>query len=288
MKSEDTVIQHVTNVQKLASQLKDAGHEVTEMDIMAKILGSLPAKYSMLSTAWDSVPVADQTVGVLLERLIKEESRLTADDSAANALAAVKFCDKKKGARSDKDTHFKERSDRQGKMAVECYYCKKKGHFARDCHKQKRDKKFEKERTNNENSAFIITSSRSKRFELNSFESAQSSGEVQNMMARDMKDIWITDSGASCHMTYRREWLTDYKSVVGEMVSLGNDKQCNVSGKGTVLIKRFINGHWEEGKLEDVLLVPQIKKKFVFGGCVHKKRFLCQFQRTKCCIKERQ
>lgn len=122
MKSEDTVIQHVTNVQKLASQLKDAGHEVTEMDIMAKILGSLLAKYSMLSTAWDSVPVADQTVGVLLERLIKEESRLTADDSAANALAAVKICDKKKGVRSDKDTHFKKRSDRQGKMAVECYY----------------------------------------------------------------------------------------------------------------------------------------------------------------------
>ncbi|XP_011351034.1 uncharacterized protein LOC105287218 [Ooceraea biroi] len=88
MKPEDSVIQHVTNVQKLASQLKDAGQEVNETDIMAKILGSLPPKYSTLATAWDSVPIAEQSVGVLLERLIKEENRMSEEDSAASALAA--------------------------------------------------------------------------------------------------------------------------------------------------------------------------------------------------------
>jgi len=44
------------------------------MDIMMEILGSLSAKYSVLSTAWDNVPVEDQKVGVLLEKLIKEEN----------------------------------------------------------------------------------------------------------------------------------------------------------------------------------------------------------------------
>lgn len=41
MKPEESVIQHVTNVQKLASRLKDTGQEITEVDVMVKILGSL-------------------------------------------------------------------------------------------------------------------------------------------------------------------------------------------------------------------------------------------------------
>lgn len=53
MKLEDSVIQHVTNVQKLTSQLKDAGHEMNKTDVMAKILGSLPPKYSTLAMVWD-------------------------------------------------------------------------------------------------------------------------------------------------------------------------------------------------------------------------------------------
>lgn len=96
MKPEESVIQHVTNVQKLASRLKDTGQEITEVNVMAKILGSLLQKYSTLATAWDSMPVADQTIGVLLERLIKEESRMTEEDSMTNALAALKVRSGKK------------------------------------------------------------------------------------------------------------------------------------------------------------------------------------------------
>lgn len=84
-------------------------------------------------------------------------------------------------------------------------YCKKKGHFARDCNKQKRDKKCELERTNSENSAFIIISSKKERLESNSSNSVKSGGQLQKLMANDMKDTWITDGGASCSMTYRRE-----------------------------------------------------------------------------------
>lgn len=37
MKPEDSVIHHVSNVQRLANQLKDAGQEINNLDIMAKI-----------------------------------------------------------------------------------------------------------------------------------------------------------------------------------------------------------------------------------------------------------
>lgn len=57
---------------------------------MVRILSSLPPKYSTLATTWDSVLLAEQKVGVLLERLIKEENRMTEEDTATSALAMLK------------------------------------------------------------------------------------------------------------------------------------------------------------------------------------------------------
>jgi len=101
-------------------------------------------------------------------------------------------------------------------------------------------------------------------------------------MASDIKDTWITDSGASCYDLLTR--VID-KSVEGEMVSLGNDKQCNVSGKETVLIKRFINGHWEEGKIEEVLFVLQIKRNLFSVGACTRKGFHVSFNEQRVVLK---
>lgn len=51
MESSDTVVQHVTHIKNLVSQLRDVGQLIDENDVMAKILGSLPAKYNTLITA---------------------------------------------------------------------------------------------------------------------------------------------------------------------------------------------------------------------------------------------
>ncbi|KMQ88694.1 integrase core domain protein [Lasius niger] len=42
---------YVTAIQNLASQLKDVGEVISEIDIMANILGTLPPKYNALVTA---------------------------------------------------------------------------------------------------------------------------------------------------------------------------------------------------------------------------------------------
>lgn len=54
MNPSDSVVQHITQIQNLVSKIRDTGHRMDETDIMAKILGSLPSKYSTLVTAWDS------------------------------------------------------------------------------------------------------------------------------------------------------------------------------------------------------------------------------------------
>lgn len=234
MKSEDTVIQLVASVQNLASQLKDAGQDMHDVEIMAKVLGSLPPKYSTLVTAWDSVPIAEQKIGVLLERLIKEENRLNVEGEVTSALSAISVSERKgKLTKGNKDKRNK-KYDNKGKSTVECFYCKKKGHMARECRKKQRDKHRETDKVS-ENGAFVATVTDKRSNELLT---AISREEIQVINSLAPEDIWITDSGASRHMTYRREWLTEFKPIDGEVVSLGNSEQCRVTGSGTVMINK--------------------------------------------------
>jgi len=86
MAPNDSVAQHIAKVENMARQLKDVGEKVTDITIMAKILGSLPAKFSAFVTAWDSVEANNQTFESLTQRLIKEESRMSVIDETSGAL----------------------------------------------------------------------------------------------------------------------------------------------------------------------------------------------------------
>jgi len=55
MNLNDSVVSHIAKIQNMARQLRDVGEAMSDVAIMAKILGSLPSKYNALITAWDSV-----------------------------------------------------------------------------------------------------------------------------------------------------------------------------------------------------------------------------------------
>ncbi|KMQ86359.1 copia protein, partial [Lasius niger] len=185
MSSTDTVAQHVAKIENMARQLKDVGEELSEVMIIAKILGTLPSKFNALVTAWDSVSERDQKKEVLVERLIKEESRLTTVDETSNALAAIKVQD---GSTNSKDN---------------------------PSHKSRNSDKMSE--------AFLVS-------EPNCY---------TRILNSDVKDVWILDSGASKHMSFRREWFIDLDESYRETVSLGDESICKVMGRGTILIKRF-------------------------------------------------
>ncbi len=45
---------------------------------------------------------------------------------------------------------------------------------------------------------------------------------------------WIIDSGATQHMTFKREWFTTYESIVPRKVYMGDDTILEATGKGSV------------------------------------------------------
>jgi len=262
MVPEDSVVEHFTKVQNLAQQLRDIGQNIDDVSIMAKILGSLPPKYNAFRTAWDSMDEKRQTLDNLMERLIKEESHYSADDDAASALAAMtinkKKTSKKKNSSKPPNQSKKKDGDQCKKKDGDCYYCGKKGHYARDCRKKKHDNEEKRSRTSSsENCAFMLTGS------SNSMPSME---DVQQLLRVGMEDVWLTDSGASCHVTFHREWLSDYRSVSGEKVKLGDDAECDVRGIGNVHIEKLVRGTWENATIRNVFFVPKIKKNLLSVG----------------------
>lgn len=65
---------HITEIETMASQLQDVEAPVSEIQIMTKIICTLPPSYRSFTTAWDSVPAAEKTIALLTSRLLKEET----------------------------------------------------------------------------------------------------------------------------------------------------------------------------------------------------------------------
>jgi len=112
------------------------------------------------------------------------------------------------------------------KKNVVCYFCKKRGHISRYCLKRKNASRsnISPENPNVENSvdvsAFIVTEAKI----------------IADLLDRDVKNIWFLDSGASKHMTFRREWLYDFHETTNETVSLGDSTPHSIRSPQDILI----------------------------------------------------
>jgi len=213
-------------------------------------LGSLPGKYNALVTAWDSVGREEQTLDNLRLRLINEEARIIATDEASDALAAMSLKVNKTQQRTREKRPQHSRTD-----SVECYYCHKPGHYAKNCRKKKRDEDRgtrDKDRDNRTQDNRRCKSRNSESNTRAAFSAEAAGTDFRRIAAKDM---WLLDSGASKHMTFRSDWISDLQKYSDEHVLLGDGKTCKVHGRGTVYIKRLVNNQWLEGSLENVFYV---------------------------------
>ncbi|KAK2985408.1 hypothetical protein RJ640_002988 [Escallonia rubra] len=151
---------HISEFNRLVSQLSSIDVKLEEEDQTILLLSSLPKSYETLKTTLligKETLLVDDVMSALMD-----SSRVNGTSSSNQGQGLVVRSENKNGhgrgkgrSRSRNSEHGKDRSKsrrKQDKSSIECWYCKEIGHIARRCPERK-EKKNGKKHVNNANVA---------------------------------------------------------------------------------------------------------------------------------------
>lgn len=196
MADGESISSHLANVESIVKQLRDMNESISDSAIRSKIINGLPPKYNNFRTAWDSVASTEQNLENLTARLLKEEVRMSTQDDETSRLALQVEALQ---AKLDSKSHPEEKKNSkiaELKKKTTCNYCKKKGHWARECRKRIADaEKSDTEQKTKSNNAYVSDISQLYSASLNCD-----------------SNKWICDSGFRCQCSHDPSARLVYKN----------------------------------------------------------------------------
>lgn len=227
---------HINEVLDIIQQLSSLGEDLAEKLQVALLLCSLPDSYGGLVTALEGRPETDLTLEMVKGKLIEEYQRRMQPVHSSDM--ALKINNK----------YYNNNSRRS--IEKYCSFCKKKGHYKRDCYHYKRqnERKYS-----------------SKANIIKGVDETESPNESENDYCFNVTDSyqedsswWYIDSGASSHMTNEKSFFTKYTPLKGE-VELADGRKVCTYGTGTGILRCPL----EDGRImnitvKNVLFVPDL------------------------------
>lgn len=247
---------HISTLTELFEKLNDLQPKnvLDDQWLVSILLSSLPEEYETLVTALEARPEEDLTLNLVKGKLIdewqKRESRSKMDDGTESALQV--------GSKADSDR---------------CFFCKKSGHLKANCEKFKAWKAEKKKHSK-------VT----KQQKVNSV--VQNDDEPGNWAfctgnASRREDHWILDSGATCHISNRREFFDHLDETILEAVWVANGMKTQSRGRGSgEMVVLDGAGNRRVITLEAVLYVPEMKSNLLSVKRLVKKGFTVTFDES--------
>jgi hypothetical protein len=262
MKEGTSVEAHLKSMKELTDKLAAIGAPISEEDQVVTLLGSVPHSYSTLVTALEA-RVDDVSLSYVQQALIHEERKKSV------GLGNLPVGGGESGRQQSALV------GRQGKgRRLRCYGCGGEGHFRRDCPKRR-------ESSNPHTDKPVTEESHSHS------EPDQSTGAFLASGKSHGTTGWLVDSGASSHMTCKRELLQDYKELqTPEKVSLGDGRTVEAIGVGNVhMSMQFKVSDPKKCVMYRVLYVPKLACSLFSVKAAASRGNVVLFSATKCWIR---
>lgn len=243
-RSEDEdIASFMSKMDEVVKQLKDFSVEIPESMVVQRILVSLPSALNHFHSAWESTASTEQTLNNLRTRLMIEEKRIQQQGITSEESGAL-FAGK------FKNKNFRKNNAKKSKKPGNCYICKKDTHWKKDCPLRA-----------NVSSALLS----------------------ECMLAANQKDTWCLDSGATEHMSMKREWFDCYEPLSEPRpIRIGDGNVIHAVGKGNINVLAFNGTEWLHRVLVDVLHVPEIHSNLFSQGKTNDKGFIFMSNNEQC------
>jgi transposase InsO family protein len=305
--SGEDIVSFIVRVQHLAERLSSAGEKVSEQQVVAVVIEGMLSAYETERIVYqqlDKLP----TLAWLREKLITAEQtkprtknveqafygndqrgRVRRDSSRGRDRDSSRGRDRSRGhsnsrSRQDRSNSRQRNFSKRGK---ECFYCKKKGHFKRECRKLQQDQEQKKQGAGGSEVALVAAeaacamqseaSDSSQEYYSSSVSADGSAGSgdsaapaevslalispallagIKRSNANLSRDTWVVDSGASRHVTGNSALLCNIREASsGHCITYGNGSMAAVAAIGDVVL--YSGGTVRtKVKLRDVLYVP--------------------------------
>ena len=275
MKKDEKASDFSFRFTKIISELRDLGERLEEKEAVAKRLRSMPVKYDSQTFSLEQFGnmrglSVDEVIGSLRvheQRFQERDSREEEQVLLARAYNQSKKTDRgsssrgrrrgtsrgrgrgRRRGRSSKNDKEEEERKSFDKSKIKCYNCQKMGHFVDECYSDTKDKgKEEKdnviEETEEESALMMVVSD-----------------ECGELLLQGMNDphndrMCYLDTGASSHMTGKKEFFHNIDDNMKGRVRFSDGSTIPYKGKGDISVT-LKNG--EILLIQNVLYLPDLK-----------------------------
>ena len=267
LKEGEPVQEHIRKMTKIFEELSVVEDPVSEEDKVVHLLASLPDCFGVLVTALEANSETIPKMDIVTERLLHEERKL-----------------KEKGIVpvTDVDPKALTAERRSKRRLITCHFCRKPGHIKRECWKLAQLQAAKGAGKKAERFKHAANSATRKRAD-----ETTSSGDalvIGHALAATSKDIWIVDSGATCHMCNDETFFSELNTLnEPQEVSLGDGHKLQAVAEGEVLLHMLLpDGSTKRCTLKNVLLIPKLAYNLLSVSKASEKGKTVNFDESGC------